>query len=97
MMNTPQDRTYWRSEPVARLIDEAKHYPSAELCIALGERLEDAPDIVNADDWRAITTELDEARAARDALDDELNDASALIEALREDLYKWEQRYGHEI
>ena len=36
-----QDRTYWRDQTDARLIDEAKHYPSAELCVALGERLAD--------------------------------------------------------
>mgnify|MGYP003649113633 CR=1 FL=1 len=35
------DRSYWRDQTDARLIDEAKHYPSAELCIALGERLND--------------------------------------------------------
>lgn len=37
-----QDRTYWRAQDSKRLIDEAKHYPCAELCIALGERLEEA-------------------------------------------------------
>jgi len=35
------DRSYWRDQTDARLIDEAKLYPTAELCIALGERLDD--------------------------------------------------------
>ena len=43
-----QDRSYWRDQDDARLIDEAKHYPSAELCIALGERLDDTHE---ADRW----------------------------------------------
>jgi len=37
-----QDRTYWRAQDDKRLIDEAKYYPSVELCIALAERLQDA-------------------------------------------------------
>lgn len=36
------DRTYWRAQDDKRLIDEAKHCPSIELCIALGERLDGA-------------------------------------------------------
>ena len=37
------DRDYWRSEPTKRLIEEART-KGCELCIALGERLEDADD-----------------------------------------------------
>lgn len=36
-----QDRTYWRAQDDKRLIDEAKYYPSVELCIALAKRLQD--------------------------------------------------------
>lgn len=35
-----KDRTYWRAQETARLIDDAR-YSGHELCIALGERLED--------------------------------------------------------
>ena len=35
-----QDRTYWRGEPVVRLIEEGKE-SGHELAIALAERLED--------------------------------------------------------
>jgi predicted metallo-beta-lactamase superfamily hydrolase len=35
-----QDRTYWRSEPAERLIEEGKA-SGDELAIALAERLED--------------------------------------------------------
>tara|TARA_R110002126_G_scaffold43682_2_gene125257 strand:- start:630 stop:884 length:255 start_codon:yes stop_codon:yes gene_type:complete len=38
------DRSHWRSQDDARLIDEAKHYPSVELCVALGERLDDTQE-----------------------------------------------------
>jgi hypothetical protein len=36
-----KDRTYYRLASDDELIEEAKHTPNAELCIALGERLED--------------------------------------------------------
>ena len=35
-----KDRSYYRMEPTRDLIEAAKHYPNAELCIVLGERLE---------------------------------------------------------
>ena len=35
------DRSYYRREDDARLIEEAKYNPNRELAIALGERLED--------------------------------------------------------
>lgn len=37
------DRDYWRSEPTKRLIEEARSR-GCELCIALGERLEETDD-----------------------------------------------------
>lgn len=52
-MNIEHDRTYWRAQTARRLVDEAKHYPTVELCIALGERLDDMASIgEEADDWR---------------------------------------------
>ena len=36
-----KDRTYYRLASDDELIEDAKHTPNAELCIALGERLED--------------------------------------------------------
>ena len=42
------DRDYWRSEPTKRLVEEARS-KGCELCIALGERLEEAEtDIITA-------------------------------------------------
>ena len=37
------DRDYWRSEPTKRLVEEART-KGCELCIALGERLEEADE-----------------------------------------------------
>lgn len=37
-----KDRTEYRSFSTKGLIEEARYYPSAELAIALAERLEDA-------------------------------------------------------
>lgn len=52
-MNIEHDRTYWRAQTARRLVDEAKHYPTVELCIALGERLDDMASIAEeADDWK---------------------------------------------
>ena len=73
------DRTYWRDQTDARLIDEAKHYPSAELCIALGERLDDTYE---EDRWNEELKErcdLQQAaiivmRAEIKALEDQIDD-----------------------
>ena len=35
-----KDRSYYRLQTDAELIEEAKYNPNPELCIALGERLE---------------------------------------------------------
>lgn len=74
-----QDRSYWRDQTDARLIDEAKHYPSAELCIALGERLNDTHE---ADRWHDELKERCDSqqatiivmRAEIKALEDQIDD-----------------------
>jgi hypothetical protein len=75
------DRTYWRDQDDARLIDEAKHYPSVELCIALGERLNETHE---TDRWHeelkerydfqqaAIIVMRAEIKALEDQIDDML-------------------------
>jgi hypothetical protein len=73
------DRTYWRSQDDARLIDEAKHYPSAELCIALGERLNETHE---TDRWHDELKERCDSqqatiiamRAEIKALEDQVDD-----------------------
>lgn len=37
-----KDRSYYRLQSNAELVDEAKYSPSVELCIVLAERLKDA-------------------------------------------------------
>lgn len=39
-----KDRSYYRMETTRELVEEAKHYPNDELCIVLGERLEELAD-----------------------------------------------------
>lgn len=85
------DRTYWRSASDARLIDEARD-SGHELCIALGERLEDAvappesklqsPEMLRAiiDNLRA---ELAYSESTINHLSDDLTTAEAEIERLR--------------
>lgn len=41
-MNNNRDRTYYRLQTNAELVDEAKYSPSVELCIVLAERLKAA-------------------------------------------------------
>ena len=41
MMIGGKDRTYYRMASDDELIEEATYNPNVELCIALGERLED--------------------------------------------------------
>ena len=57
------DRTYWRAQSNVRLIDEAR-YSGHELCIALGERLED----LQADGDERISEAVERAEDAADAL-----------------------------
>lgn len=42
MMIGAKDRTDYRTFSTKELIEEAKYYPSIELCVVLGERLNDA-------------------------------------------------------
>jgi hypothetical protein len=65
-----QDRTYWRTQDDKRLIDEAKYYPSVELCIALAERLQDT-------DAQGLAEQLDDTK-------DELHHAKRTIDSLLE-------------
>lgn len=77
------DRDYWRSEPTKRLIEEART-KGCELCIALGERLEEADDDVVADRTQAEDRE-DELRI-------EIFGLRNRIEEAEEQLYKREER-----
>lgn len=75
------DRSYYRSEPDNRLIEEAKYNPNRELAIALGERLE---DVLGEVDTR-VGEERDRANGyERDAskLDDKVYELRAEIEKL---------------
>lgn len=63
------DRCYYRSVGDSRLVEEAKYNPNQELCIALGERLEDvvaemgeriAEQRDRADDYERDANKLDE-------------------------------------
>jgi hypothetical protein len=43
-MTQSKDRAYYRLASDDELIEEATHNPNVELCIVLGERLEDITD-----------------------------------------------------
>lgn len=75
------DRTYWRAQDDKRLIDEAKHNPSAELAIALGERLEDSPDPNELDE---LHDELREAQRKIATLEADLEALERDFEALQD-------------
>ncbi len=85
------DRDYWRSAPIKRLIEEARG-SGHELCIALGERLEEADDEIaeEADKWENISIENDdtisqlherigEVEHERDVAEEEVSTASSLL------------------
>lgn len=72
-----QDRTYWRAQDDKRLIDEAKHYPSVELCIALAERLQDADAQGLAEQLEAAEYEIRYLKAEITALGLELREAQS--------------------
>jgi len=76
------DRTYWRAQDDKRLIDEAKHNPTAELAIALGERLEDFGDIESICD--ELRDELKEAQRKIATLEDDLEALERDFEALQD-------------
>lgn len=72
------DRDYWRSEPTKRLVEEARS-KGCELCIALGERLEEADD------------EIEETKDRRENYDIELDRE---IGRLHEDIEELELMLG---
>jgi predicted RNase H-like nuclease (RuvC/YqgF family) len=77
------DRDYWRSEPTKRLVEEARS-KGCELCIALGERLEEADD------------EIEETKDRREdfdiELDHEIGRLHEDIEALELELRQRDER-----
>lgn len=75
--NTTYDRTYWRHADQRRLIEAARD-SNHELCIALGERLEDMADY--PDLLADLIAERDELDRRCDMLRAELNE---LHEALK--------------
>ena len=75
------DRTYWRAQDDKRLIDEAKHNPTAELAIALGERLEDSPDPNELDE---LHDELKEAQRKIATLEADLEALERAYEDLQD-------------
>jgi len=89
------DRTYWRSEHDERLIEAARD-SGHELCIALGERLEDFDAI--DDELIDVRRERDELDKRCDALRVEIDDLRAQIEdllKLTEDLMKLTEGLHH--
>lgn len=64
------DRTYWRAQDSIRLIDEARH-SGHELCIAIGERLEDRTADFDALLDAAVSRAIDAERDAN-KLDDQV-------------------------
>lgn len=66
------DRTYWRAQDSIRLIDAARH-SGHELCIAIGERLEDRTADFDALLDAAVSRAIDAERDA-DNIDEELDD-----------------------
>ena len=76
------DRTYWRAQDDKRLIDEAKHNPTAELAIALGERLEDLADIEST--YEEVCETLAEAKRKIATLEDDLEALERDFEALQD-------------
>lgn len=73
-----QDRSYWRMQDDARLIDEAKYNPGVELCIALGERLailcgsvEEIEDL--SDECEELRIRIDQQRQELVALKQEID------------------------
>lgn len=85
------DRDYWRSEPTKRLIEEARSR-GCELCIALGERLEDADDeIAVAEDEKENTAidngnTISKLREKIEELEEELGNAEERIDQLEAQL-----------
>lgn len=81
------DRDYWRSEPTTRLLEEART-KGCELCIALGERLEEADHEVSL-----LANELEDRACDTDR---EIANLNTEIEALYEKLAKLEAKLEEE-
>lgn len=64
------DRTYWRAQDSSRLIDEARD-SGHELCIAIGERLQDRTADFDALLDAAVSRAIDAERDAEN-LDEEI-------------------------
>lgn len=79
-MNQNHDRTYWRAQTDRTLIDAARYNPTIELCIALGERLEDSDGIDAA--LADAHAELIELNARCDALRAEVEELHAALTAI---------------
>lgn len=80
MYNPTHDRTYWRQSGDTRLIEAARD-SNHELCIALGERLEDCAG--NVDLVADLTAERDELDKRCDALRAELNELHEALKGAR--------------
>ena len=90
-----RDRTYWRCQDNKRLTEAVLRdgITDPEICIALAERLDDAPDADEAQTCRDDAA-FYEKRAGE--LENELAEALATIEAQQEEIYKWEQAHGYD-
>lgn len=88
------DRSYYRHEPDARLIEEAKYNPNRELAIVLGERLADVmaegDDRVEAAQERARDAESD-----ADKLDDKVYELRVEIDAMSMTLQQRDDEIAH--
>lgn len=85
------DRDYWRSAPTKRLIEEARD-SGHDLCIALGERLEEADDELSSANIAAEDQACDSDREISRLLEniedllEKLVDAEDRIEQLQAQL-----------
>ena len=95
-MTSIYDRTYWRAQPDKRLVEAVLRdgITDPELCIALAEALDDAPDLYGTDD--ATQREIEALENRVEILESELAEALATIEAQQEEIYKWEQANGYD-
>lgn len=85
------DRSYWRTETTKRLIEEARS-KGCELCIALGERLDDAE---HDNDGRVNDAQERAIDAERDAL--AMDETVYELQAANEKLLSTIERMSTEI
>ena len=81
------DRDYWRCAPTSRLIEEART-KGCELCIALGERLEEADD-----DASLLSSEMEDRASDTDR---EIAALITEIEGLHEKVTELEEKLNKE-